>query len=90
MFMLKNIKITLKTPKQDNILKRFCIYVFKIVLIHNLFYDRWDTALVLGWEYGAEFNGIILCLNPYIRFNLIGKDYANIQSGINLGIGYKF
>ena len=68
-----------------------------VVSAFNLF-DTWDTAWLLGWEYGVCFNrefnnGIALYLNPYTRFNFVSirnSGYANMHAGVSLGIGYKF
>jgi len=57
------------------------------------------VGLGIGFEH--EFNsGIMLSLNPYARFNGIGKaaslqpdpleHYKYLQGGISLGVGYKF
>jgi len=55
----------------------------------------------LGFGFEHEFNsGIVLSLNPYTRFNGIGRAvslrserleyYKYLQGGVSLGVGYKF
>ena len=66
--------------------------------------DKNNIALLLGFGLGIGFkhefsSGITLSLNPYTRFNGIGKaaslqsephqHYKYIQGGVSLGVGYK-
>ena len=67
--------------------------------------NKHSVGLLLGFGLGIGFehefdSGITLFLNPYARFNGIGKaasfqsepleHYKYLQGGVSLGIGYKF
>ena len=57
-------------------------------------------GLGIGFEYALSNSGLVLSLNPYVRWNGIGelgsfqsnqaKGYTFLQGGVNLGIAYKF
>jgi hypothetical protein len=45
----------------------------------------------IGYEHVLN-NGVILSLNPFLGWNglFVGNDYAYINAGISVGVGYKF
>lgn len=57
-------------------------------------------GLGIGFEYEISKSGLVLSLNPYVRWNGIGglgsfqsnqvKGFIFLQGGVNLGIAYKF
>ena len=68
-------------------------------LNYGLFLNTYDNfrGYLIGYGLGIGFehkfsNGIVLSLNPYVRYNgLPIPDYMGfLQSGVNLGAGYKF
>jgi len=52
-----------------------------------------DLLLGLGLGVGFKYefkSGIMLFLNPYVRYNGIGNDYKYAQIGGSFGVGFKF